>query len=451
MPAASSRARRRGPQTIDLALQGGGSHGAFTWGVLDRLLEEPWLHFDGVSGTSAGALNAAVLATGLSEGGASGRRRAQAALRAFWDDVAASGSCFGSAQGGLLGLPGLPALSGLPGLAGMSGMSAPSWLPELSRLAGWNPAGLWLAEFTRLFSPYQFNPLDINPLREIVRRHVDIDAIRRGALAVFVNATAVRSGRPRIFHRADLSHEALLASACLPQLFRAVELVPAEGGAQAAPEPYWDGGYSGNPALWPLIYETAALDLVLVKIDPLARPGTPDTPLEIHDRVNEITFNAGLASEMRAIAFVQKLHAEGRIDTGHYKNLRLHMVADEAAMAALPPSSKLDTGRAFLQRLHALGRRTAEAWLAGDAKQLGRRSTLDVRHIFLGETPPAAAAAVAGPQATRPGPRAKARQPGKPAQAAKQVAPARAARAASAPKEAAAPAARRASAPRRRA
>jgi NTE family protein len=375
MPARRSAAVAAVPpperRAIDLALQGGGSHGAFTWGVLDRLLEEPWLQFDGVSGTSAGALNAAVLATGLAQGGpGGGRAQAQAALRAFWEDVAAGGACFGSAHGGAFG----PAAPKLP--------SWPAWPGLPAGAFEWNPVGQWMAEFTRLFSPYQFNPLDINPLRDIVRRHVDIEAVKRGALTVFVNATAVRSGRPRIFHRGDLSHDALLASACLPQLFRAVD-IPGEGGGE--PEPYWDGGYSGNPALWPLIYETEALDLVLVKIDPLARPGTPDTPLEIHDRVNEITFNAGLASEMRAIAFVQKLHREGRIETGHYKNLRLHMVADEAAMAALPPSSKLDTGRPFLHQLHALGRRTAEHWLATDAKELGRSSTLDVRRVFLGE------------------------------------------------------------------
>jgi NTE family protein len=400
-PSRTSRADAH--RAIDLALQGGGSHGAFTWGVLDRLLEEPWLQFDGVSGTSAGALNAAVLATGLAQGGpAGGRAKAQAALRAFWEDVAAGGACFGSAHGGALA-PGAPKLPSWPSL--------PSWPGLPASPFEWNPVGQWMAEFTRLFSPYQFNPLDINPLRDIVRRHVDIDAVKRGALAVFVNATAVRSGRPRIFHRGDLSHDALLASACLPQLFRAVQIA-GEGGGE--PEPYWDGGFSGNPALWPLIYETGALDLVLVKIDPLARPGTPDTPLEIHDRVNEITFNAGLASEMRAIAFVQKLHREGRIDGGQYKNLRLHMVADEAAMEALPPSSKLDTSLAFLHHLHALGRRTADAWLAGDAKQLGRRSTLDVRRVFLGEgaaSPEAAPTVAASAAGERRGRRAQARQP----------------------------------------
>jgi NTE family protein len=348
-PKPGSGAKRR-RQSIDLALQGGGSHGAFTWGVLDRLLDEAWLTFDGVSGTSAGALNAAVLASGLAQGGAAGggRAAAQTALRAFWDDVAQTGAPFGSAPRDITGKA--------------------------------SAMGAWLDVFTQNFSPYQFNPFDINPLRDIVRRHVDIEAVRAGELSVFVNATAVRSGRPRIFDRSDLSHDALLASACLPQLFRAVEIDGPDG-----PEPYWDGGYSGNPALWPLIYHTEALDLVLVKIDPLVRLGTPDTPHEIHDRINEITFNAGLVSEMRAIAFVQKLHLEGRIDGGNYKNLRLHMVADEAAMQGFDATSKLETSAGSLRELHRLGHAAAERWLAGDAKELGRSSTLDLRRIFLGE------------------------------------------------------------------
>ncbi|MFO1268626.1 MAG: patatin-like phospholipase family protein [Rubrivivax sp.] len=380
---------------IDLALQGGGSHGAFTWGVLDRLLEEPWLAFDGVSGTSAGALNAAVLATGMAAGG---RPRAQAALREFWEDVAAAGAPFGSAQGGLLApLPLLPGV-GLPGF------------PPFGREA----LAQWMAELTRYASPYQFNPLDINPLRQIVRRHVDIAAVSRGKLAVFVNATAVTTGRPRIFRREDLSHDALLASACLPQLFRAVEI---DG------VPYWDGGYSGNPALWPLIYETPALDIVLVKIDPLERAGTPDTPLEIQDRINEINFNSGLVGEMRAIAFVQKLHREGRVRRGEYKDLRMHMVADETAMTAMTASSKLDTGIAFLRELHDQGHAAATAWLKRDARWLGRRSTLDVRRTFLGEDGAEApavnvarkavgkAAAKGAAKGTQKGPQTAARRP----------------------------------------
>ena len=333
--------------SIDLALQGGGSHGAFTWGVLDRLLEDESIAVDGVSGTSAGALNAAVMASGWAEGGRDGAR---AALRAFWLDVSAQGACFGSWGGGL-------------GAAGLAGFNL-----------DWNPLYAWGQQWLRTFSPYQFNPLGDNPLRAVLVRHLRPAALRGGPLQLFITATAVRTGQPRVFDCADLTIDALLASACLPQLFRAVEI---DG------EPYWDGGYSGNPALWPLIYNTAALDLVLVKINPLLRPDLPDTPEEIADRVNEITFNAGLIGEMRAVAFVQRLVEQGRLDPGEYKNLRLHMVADEEGLAPLHPSSKLNTDRRFLDTLFELGRAAAARWLKAHRADIGKRSTLDLRSTFL--------------------------------------------------------------------
>ncbi len=331
------------PLPIDLALQGGGSHGAFTWGVLDRWLQEPGLSIAGLSGTSAGALNAAVLASGWARAGASGARQA---LRDFWLDVSAQGACFGHWPG-----------------QGMAGFNLDQ-----------NPFYAWSQLFLRSFSPYQFNPGGSNALREVLQRHVQLPALHSGPIELFITATAVRSGQPRVFNRHDLSIDALLASACLPQLFRAVEI---DG------QPYWDGGYSGNPALWPLIYNTDALDVVLVKINPLERLATPHTPQEIADRVNEITFNAGLVSELRAIAFVQKLLDQGLLDAGSYKNLRLHMVADEAGLAPLNASSKLNTARAFLESLHALGVAAAERWLQQHRADLGRTSTLDLRSTFL--------------------------------------------------------------------
>ena len=362
------------PVALNLALQGGGSHGAFTWGVLDRLLDAEPRVFSGASGASAGALNAAVLATGLAQGGRPG---AQAALRAFWMDVAAQGACFGRwAQ-----LPHLAHLQQLPHLPQVPQVLQVPHLPgaDLARYnfdsnpyfaAFYNASNLFL----RAFSPYQFNPLGDNPLRAVLQRHVKLQALREGELKLFITATAVRTGQPRVFRRADLSVDALLASACLPQMFRAVEI---DG------EPYWDGGYSGNPAIWPLTYNTAALDVLLVKINPLVRPDLPDTPEEIADRVNEITFNAGLISEMRAIAFVQRLIEEGRVDSGEYKNLRLHMVADDAGLAPLHASSKLNTDGEVLQALHALGRAAADRFLLEHRADLGRRSTLDVRKTFL--------------------------------------------------------------------
>ncbi len=339
------------PACIDLALQGGGSHGAFTWGVLDRLLDDDTLSFDGVCGTSAGALNAAVLATGWAEGGRAG---AQAALRAFWLDVSAQGACFGRWPG-----------------AGAGGTGIGHFNLDGNPFYAWSK--LWLSGF----SPYQFNPLNPlgdNPLRAVLLRHVKPEVLKSGPLSLFIAATAVRTGQPRIFDRRDLSIDALLASACLPQIFRAVEI----GG-----QPYWDGGYSGNPALWPLIYNTDAMDILLVKVNPLLRPDLPDTPEEISDRVNEITFNAGLIGEMRAIDFVQRLIAKGKLQAGDYKNLRLHMVADEAGLAPLNASSKLNTEREFLEALHSLGRAAADAWWRAHRADLGQRSTLDIRKTFL--------------------------------------------------------------------
>ncbi len=354
-PKTKRAARRNPPSTtvaIDLALQGGGSHGAFTWGVLDRLLEEDRLHISGISGTSAGALNAAVLATGWAEGGRVG---AQAALRAFWLDVSAQGACFGR----------WPAAFGL-GLGGGSGLAS----FNLDN----NPFYAWGQQFMRAFSPYQINPLGDNPLRAVLLRHVKPQVLKTGPLQLFVATTAVRTGQPRIFDSKDLSIDALLASACLPQIFRAVEI---DG------QPYWDGGYGGNPALWPLIYNTDAVDVVLVQINPLHRADLPDTPAEIADRINEITFNASLIGEMRAIDFVQKLIQKGKLSPSEYKNLRLHMVADEAGLAPLHPSSKLNTELEFLEALHSLGRAATERWLGSDGQQLGQRSTLDLHQTFL--------------------------------------------------------------------
>jgi NTE family protein len=323
--------------------------------VLDRLLDDESISFDGVSGTSAGALNAAVLATGLAEGGRAGAKQALAAL---WHDVASTGRCFGSF----------------------------AKAPDSDDYAAWaaNPwgAGLawWTQQWLRLFAPAQLNPGGFNALRGIVERHVRPEALKRGALKVFVTATSVRTGQPRLFAstrelgEAGTCTDALLASACLPQLFPTVHV---NG------EPYWDGGYSGNPALWPLIYRTEALDLLLVKINPLVRRELPDTADEIAERVNEIGFNAALVGEMRAIAFVQKLFEDGKLDPGAYRRLRLHMIADEGRLADLGSATKLDTSGSFLRELHGLGVAAAERWLKKHRPQLGHASTLDPRQTFL--------------------------------------------------------------------
>jgi NTE family protein len=334
---------------VDLALQGGGSHGAFTWGVLDRLLECDVLRFDGVSGTSAGALNAAVLAVGWARGGAEGAR---AALSGFWLDVATAGACFGAASGAA------------PVAAGH----------DWERFNAVHPWQWWTQWWLRQWAPAQLNPLGLDPLRGLLERHVDARLLRGSPLRVFVTATDVHTGQPAVFSGERLSVDALLASACLPQLFRPVVI---EGRA------YWDGGYTGNPALWPLIYQTPTRDILLVKINPLVRHEVPDTAEEIAERVNEITFNAALVSEMRAIQFVQRLLAEQRLDSQRYKDLRLHMVADEQELGQLRPSSKLNTGRDFLLALHALGRRSAQTWMEAHLGLVGVRSSVDLEAVFL--------------------------------------------------------------------
>ncbi|MFN3566561.1 MAG: patatin-like phospholipase family protein [Burkholderiaceae bacterium] len=308
---------------IDLALQGGGAHGAFTWGVLDRLLEDERIEFDAVSGTSAGAMNAVVLADGLAAGG---RRLAREKLRRFWGRV----SQVAAAGGALNALFGDWAVSG-------------------------SPLAWYLDWVTRVFSPYQFNPLDINPLRDIVASEVDFERVRRfDRLQIFVSATHVRTGRLREFRKHELSVEAVMASACLPLLFRAVEI---DG------EAYWDGGYVGNPSLLPLVAESPAHDLVLVQINPSNRAEVPSSAQQILDRLNEITFNSSLQAEIRMAAFVARLVDQGRLPhgrgPGEYKRVNLHRIALSDALKGLTAGSKVVTDYDFLLKLQAAGKKAA--------------------------------------------------------------------------------------------
>ncbi|MGH7057527.1 MAG: patatin-like phospholipase family protein [Acetobacteraceae bacterium] len=335
---------------MSLALQGGGAHGAFTWGVLDRLLKDERIAIEAVSGASAGAMNAAALAAGYAEGGREGARRA---LARFWTSVSEHAAL------------------------------SPFRRSLLDRLLGrWNldhaPGYLWFSLFSRLSSPYQSNPLGYHPLREILADQIDIRAARAcRALRVFVTATNVRTGRPRVFAPDELSLDVLLASACLPHLYQAVEI---DG------EPYWDGGYMGNPAIWPLIYGCDTADVVLIAINPLVRDGVPRSALAIDNRMNEIAFNASLMHEMRAIVFVQRLLEQGALKepfAARYKNMRIHVIGDEEKMRALGVASKLNAERDFLEYLKAVGRDSAERWLAATIDAVGVRSSVDVRARFL--------------------------------------------------------------------
>lgn len=338
---ATSRSETDPPaRGIRLALQGGGSHGAFTWGVLDRLLARPDIRVDAISGASAGALNGAVLASGWAQGGADGAREA---LAAFWSDVGHAAAPFAL----------LPREQTDP---------APFGLDAL-------PGFGWGGSLLRMLSPYDYNPLNLNPLRDVVERHVDIDALRSGPIRLFVTSTAVRSGRPRVFAGDELGVDALLASACLPFLFQAVEI---DG------EPYWDGGYSGNPSLYPLIDPALDSDIVVVRINPALRQRTPRRSVEIVDRINEITFNASLIAELRAIALVRRMLDDGVLVAGRFRGLRLHMVADDIDLATLPASTRMRADPAFIGRLHDLGHAAAERFLAAHGEAIGVRSSLDI-------------------------------------------------------------------------
>lgn len=290
------------------------------------------------------------MASGHAHGGRAGAR---AALSAFWNDVSRCSSPFSPVRGA--------------SAAGVFG---------LDRLPGYQ----WMSSYLSSFSPYEFNPLNLNPLRDLLVRHVDVPAVRRGTMRLFITATSVQTGQARVFSGEEISIDALLASACLPHLFQAVEI---DG------EPYWDGGYTGNPALYPLIYDTASLDLLLVKINPLVRQGTPRRTDDILDRLAEITFNASLIGEMRAISFVSRLVREGRLDAGRYKDLRLHMLEDDAALAPLGAASKLQTDQAFLDRLFGFGRAAAERWLRAHRADVGVRGSLDIEAAFLSRPSPA--------------------------------------------------------------
>lgn len=327
------------PRRINLALQGGGSHGAFTWGVLDALLEDGQLEIDGLSGTSAGAVNAVALAHGFAQAASQGldaaaaRELARATLARVWEGVGALGSLMGGA-------------AAQPGAAALRGLMA-HWL-----------------------SPYDTNPLGINPLRSLIEREIDFELLARGtAPQVFVCATNVRTGRGEIFSGRRLSVDAVMASACLPLLFKAVEI---DG------ERYWDGGYSGNPALHPLLYQTETADILLVQINPIEHHDLPDSAQEILERVNEVTFNASLLAELRAIEFVRRLLAEGKLDPRRYKNVRLHRVDGGAALAAFGAASKMRSDLAFVKQLFALGREAGQQWLATKLEHVGQRASVDI-------------------------------------------------------------------------
>ncbi|MGA9124801.1 MAG: patatin-like phospholipase family protein [Pseudolabrys sp.] len=330
----------RDPLPIDLALQGGGSHGAFTGGVLDRLLEEPWLQIVAISGTSAGAMNAAVLADGWTEGGSAGAR---AALDAYWKRVSRAAAF------------------------------SPLQRTPFDRLTGrWtldsSPVFIAMDLMSRIFSPYDINPRGFNPLRDILAESIDFARLARSPIKVFITATNVRTGRGHIFRNPEITADVLLASACLPTMFQAIEI---NG------EPYWDGGFAGNPTITPLVRESEAHDSILVQINPRERPDTPRSAAEILNRLNEISFNSPLMKELRMIALLREVADPGKGEGARWAGMRTHRIMTEM-MADLGYSSKLNAEWEFLSMLRTEGRRATSEFIDAHADDLGHRSTTDI-------------------------------------------------------------------------
>jgi NTE family protein len=349
--------------TTNLALQGGGSHGAFTWGVLDALLEDGRVAIEGISGTSAGAMNAVALAHGFAQAKnkSSSNDAARASLANFWNGVVSMGAV-GEAQRAPFDM--------LLGSLGAFGGEASPMGQMMSSMTN-----MWSTAMTQSMSPYQNNPLDINPLKEFLEKHIDFDAIAAlKNLKLYVVATGVSTGKAEVFSGKRVTAKAVMASACLPTLFKAVEIED---------EHYWDGGYSGNPAIHPLIYNCTSRDIMLVQINPIKRDKLPTTAAEIVDRVNEITFNAGLLAEMRAIDFVKRLIAQGKLDATHYKDVLMHRIDGGELLEDYSAASKISTNSQMIHKLRDLGRDATKKWLKTHIDDIGNKATLNIARDYL--------------------------------------------------------------------
>ncbi|WP_424926721.1 patatin-like phospholipase family protein [Amaricoccus tamworthensis] len=343
---------------INLALQGGGAHGAFTWGALDRLLDEDQVDIEGISATSAGAMNAAALKHGWMTGGSDGAKKS---LADFW-----------------LRLAGLDA--SIPDPV-MDWLRVVSPAPDvIARALEFNPAVIASDAMTRVLSPYQFNPVNYHPLRSIVDDLLDFENVCAvEGPKLFVTATHVKSGKPRVFSGDGITTDAILASACLPTLYQAIQIEDPKTGEM---ESYWDGGYMGNPALFPLFYNTESPDILIVHINPLERDDLPHTSTEILNRINEISFNASLLRELRAIDLVNRLTEQGIIEKGRMKHHFIHSVRDDAFMSQLGIATKITPNKALLLQLHDAGHMAMDTFLREHWKDLGQRNSVDLRAMF---------------------------------------------------------------------
>lgn len=346
VPLVKGLAGPKAEKSVNLALQGGGAHGAFTWGVLDAILADGRIAIEAITGASAGAMNAVVLTEGWLDGGIDGARTA---LENFWRRISVDGK-YGGSERSLLD----------------------------TMLGAWTdgrPPGLiWFELLSKVASPYDVNPLNINPLRGVISDLIDFGKVQGCAdVNLFISATNVRTGKIKIFTRQEMTADHLMASACLPMLFQAVEI---DG------EPYWDGGYMGNPPLFPLFYEAAGDDILLVQINPLERRELPTNARAIQDRLNEITFNASLLRELRAIDFVNRLLDDGKLSTGDYKRVLMHRIDGGLPLAQLTSSSRLNSEWNFLLSLRDLGRTAAKRWLKRNYEAIGVQGTLDLKEAI---------------------------------------------------------------------
>jgi len=334
-------------KSVNLALQGGGSHGAFTWGVLDKLFEDDRIWIQSISGTSAGAMNAVVASQGMYNDGAEGARKA---LHDFWKAISDAGR-------------------GSPIRRSPLDIAAGNWSLDSS------PTYIWYDLVNRMTSPYQFNPFNHHPMREIIERFVDFEKIAAAddSFTLFISATNVETGRVRVFHRHEITIEVLLASACLPFMFQAVEI---DG------QHFWDGGYMGNPVLLPFSKHSPIEDVMIVQINPIFREGVPKTASEILNRVNEISFNSSLLRELRAIRDKNALIDTGELSKKKHRSTRVHMIEARKQMRPLGASSKLNTEWAFLEHLFHIGRDAAGTWLTNHYDDLGKTCTVDLEEMF---------------------------------------------------------------------
>jgi NTE family protein len=345
------RSKKSATKTVNLALQGGGAHGAFTWGVLDGLLEDGRIEIEGISGTSAGAMNAAIYAYGNMEGGRDGAREA---LERFWRDMSLAGEVFSPVKQ-------LP----WEKLLGPYSMNSSLTFNTFDNL-------------TRMFSPYEWNPLNLNPLRDLVARSVDFEKLHAcKSTKLFISATNVRTGKVKVFTNEDVTLDAVMASACLPFIYKAVEI---DG------EHYWDGGYTGNPALFPFFYKCTSRDVVVVHINPMVRDDVPMSAPDIMNRINEVSFNASLVREFRAIDFVARLIDEDWLKDEYkdrLKKILVHSIRSDDALEDLDVASKFELGWGFLQDLRDRGRLYAMEWLDRHFDDLGERATVDLKNEYL--------------------------------------------------------------------